>query len=83
MRGTWWWRYLTGKHITEATIKARIAEPGLAGQEKELQPMKINDSVTFGNYFTMSGSGPHRITVSITRPGSGRAVQARFEHRMP
>ncbi len=73
----------TGRRITEAKVAVRIAEVGLVGEEKSLEPMKVNEAMSFGNYFRMSGPGPHRIELSIRLPGAHRPIQARFEHRQP
>jgi hypothetical protein len=73
----------TGRRITEAKVAARIAEVGLAGEEKSLEPMKVNEATSFGNYFRMSGPRPHRIELSIWLPGAHRPIQARFEYRQP
>jgi ubiquinone/menaquinone biosynthesis C-methylase UbiE len=50
---------------------------------RRLEPMLIAETVTYGNYFQLSGEGPYRIDLSITRPGSATAVKVEFtyEHR--
>ena len=64
-------------------VEARIAEPGLAGVTRQLEPMVIADTVTYGNYFQLSGDAPYRIDLSITRPGLATPVRVEFtyEHR--
>ena len=57
-----------GKRITHAEVSARVAEIGLAGEEKKLDPMKIAGTVTYGNYFKMAGTGPFRIRLDIRGP---------------
>lgn len=71
----------TGARITGADVRARVAEIGLAGVEKRLQPMEIADTETYGNYFRMSGNGPFRISLSIDIPGRPGEIKAEFEHR--
>ena len=34
-------------------VEARVAEPGLAGVTRRLEPMLIADTVTYGNYFQL------------------------------
>jgi hypothetical protein len=73
----------SGAHIEDAVVEARVAEPGFAGITRRLEPMLIADTVTYGNYFKLSGEGPYRIDLSITRPRSATAVKVEFtyEHR--
>ena len=70
-----------GGRITDAQVQAGISEPGLAPQTKPLETMTMAGVVTYGNYFTMSGPGPFRITIDIRRPHGRPPVQAGFEHR--
>lgn len=70
-----------GKRITDAQVTAKVAEISLAGSEKKLEPMNIADTITYGNYFPMSGAGPYRITVQIRRPGKTQPIKAVFEYR--
>lgn len=72
----------TGKRIGDATVKARVAEPGLAGEEKKLESMVIADTITYGNYFRMPGKGSYQISVEIVRPGAG-PVKVRFDYSHP
>ena len=73
----------TGERVQDALVEARIAEPGLAGVTRQLEPMVIADTVTYGNYFQLSGDAPYRIDLSITRPGLATPVRVEFtyEHR--
>lgn len=71
----------TNVQIRNAQVEARISEIGGTGELKNLEPTTINNTVSYGNYFRMSGKNPYWITVQIQRPGSSRKIQARFEHR--
>ena len=73
----------TGERVEDALVEAHIAEPGLAGVTRQLEPMVIADTVTYGNYFQLSGDAPYRIDLSITRPGLATPVRVEFtyEHR--
>lgn len=73
----------TGRRISNAKVTALVAEIGLLGEEKELEPMKVNDVMTLANYFRMTGPGPYWIELSVRLPGAHRLIQARFEHRRP
>ncbi|HVS27788.1 MAG TPA: hypothetical protein VHE58_10945 [Burkholderiales bacterium] len=70
----------TGERVSDAEVRARVEELGLGGEEKRLEPMLIDNTVTYGNFFRMPNTGPYRIVVQVRRPGSSR-VEAVFEHR--
>ena len=71
----------TGKRVTDARVEARVQSLGLGGQEKVLQRMPIAGALTYGNYFTMAGSGPFWIILRVSRPSLPSALEIRFEHR--
>ena len=71
----------TGDRISNATVRARVAEVGLSGEERPLEPMKINDTTTYGNYFTMKGTGVSRISVVVRIPGASREISVTFQHK--
>lgn len=68
----------TGQRIADAEVTAHITgDRGLTVQ-KRLDLMVIAGSATYGNYFSMPGSGPYRIEVRIRPPGKAREVRAVF-----
>ncbi len=71
----------TGRRITDAQVKARVSEFGLSGTEKKLEPMTIDGTISYGNYFTMSGTGIYRIRLQIRRPGTAQVIEAEFEYQ--
>ena len=71
----------SGTRIEDADVTARVSEIGLVGAEKKLESMAIAGAVTYGNYFTMQGHGPFRISLTIHVPGRPQDVKAEFEHR--
>lgn len=71
----------SGKRIADAQVKARVSELALSGVERKLEPMHIADTITYGNYFRMSGTGIYRIQVQIRRSGVARAIEAEFEYQ--
>ena len=72
-----------GERIGNAAVKAKVAEVGLGGQEKTLEPMPFAGSVTYGNYFSMSAPGPYRIEIEILQPGAISPVKTGFEYSHP
>lgn len=73
----------SGARITGAQVKARVAELGLAGTERVLEPMAIADTETYGGYFRLAGDNPFRIALEIRRSDGGQVTRAEFEYRHP
>ena len=73
----------SGERIAGAQVEARVAELGLAGTQRRLEPMAIAGTETYGGYFKLDGEGPFRITLDIRRPGAQRVTRAEFEYRHP
>lgn len=71
------------QRINDAKVEAVVIPLGLAHQQKLLEPMQINGTMSYGNYFNMIGSGPFRIELRITRPGKGGTTKTEFEYRLP
>jgi cytochrome c5 len=69
-----------GKRIDDAVVKARVSTATGTGPEKTLQPITIANSRSYGNYFTMGGTGPYKIAVDVRRPSASNAIQAQFEY---
>jgi len=69
-----------GKRIDDAMVKARVSTTVGAGPEKTLEPIIIGNSRSYGNYFTMGGAGPYKITVHVKRPSAPNMIQAQFEY---
>ncbi|HLF10368.1 MAG TPA: hypothetical protein VJA26_04075 [Gammaproteobacteria bacterium] len=70
----------SGARIEDAKVSARVTPLGLGGVTSALEPMEIAGTVTYGNYFTMSGDGPYRIELSITPAGASRPVMLGFSY---
>jgi len=71
----------TGKRIEDAQVTGSVMEIGLGNEQKKLEPMRIADSVTYGNYFAMPDKNIYHIKVQIRRPGMKNVVEAQFTHR--
>lgn len=72
-----------GERITNADVSARVQEIGLGMASKKLEPMAIEKTVSYGNYFAMSASGSYRIDVEIRRQGAPKPVTVRFDYSHP
>lgn len=68
----------TNAEIRDAEVKVSIASPVTGGETKQLEPMAIRDSLSYGNYFRMPGKVPYTIIVQVRRPGSPQDLEAKF-----
>ena len=67
--------------IGEAKVEIRVAQAGMSGESKTLEPVVINNAPSYGNYVRMLGKSSYLITVRIKKPDSPRPLEAKFEHR--
>lgn len=74
----------SGERITDVDVSATVGEFGLAGTRKALEPMRIGETMSFGNYFLLRGSGLYRITIQIHRLGKQKpeAIEALFDYHL-
>lgn len=70
----------TGARVEDAKVEARVTPRRLASETRALEPMEIAGTVTYGNYFTMGGSDPYRIELSISPSGGGQPVKVEFTY---
>ncbi len=68
----------TGVRITRAKVSATITGPDSFKLTKQLEPMTVVGSLTYGNYFSMPGPGPYRIVLHIQAPDARRSIEAVF-----
>lgn len=73
----------SGERIAGAQVEAQVAELGLAGTQRRLEPMAIAGTETYGGYFELAGDNPFRIALEIRRPDAERVIRAEFEYRYP
>jgi hypothetical protein len=73
----------TGERIEDADIQARVSPLGLAGVTRQLEPMAIAGTITYGNYFALDGSGGFLIHLTITHPPGAAPLHMEFtyDHR--
>ncbi len=58
----------TGKRIEAAEVTATITGPERLRLVKKLESMTVAGTVTYGNYFYLTGHGPYRIAVRARLP---------------
>ena len=73
----------TQRQLADGTVEASVASPGLAETRRVLEPMKIGDTTTYGNFFPMSGPGPFVVRVTIRRPAQDHPTQVQFNYAHP
>lgn len=72
----------TGQRITDATVDATVTPLGLAPTERRLEPMLIDQTTTYGNFFDFPpSSSPFRIVLNIKRLNPPAHSVAEFEYR--
>ena len=76
---------VTGERVTDVTVTAKVTLPGFEPPEKPLEPMKIADTVTYGNLFDLSRPGIYRIRLSVSRTGTARpiTIDLLYDHPIP
>lgn len=72
----------TAARIDDATVAATVTQPGLASATKNFDVMKINDAISYGNYFSMPPDDiAYRISLSIRRRAAHVPITAEFDYR--
>lgn len=64
--------------IANARVEVQVDEPGLGTQTKALEPMVINDTTSYGNYFRIGARKPYWFTVRVQKPGYVGVTEAKF-----
>lgn len=70
----------SGARVENAKVTARVSSVGLAGAQRLLEPMKIADTVTYGNYFNLPGRGRYRIDVEVERSQGPARFEFAYDH---
>ena len=71
----------TGIRISDARIRAGVGRHSYDhAPDTWLEPMQINGTMTYGNFFLMQGAGEWRIHLEISRPGLTRPSEVDFAY---
>ncbi|MBI2379518.1 MAG: hypothetical protein HYV16_02010 [Gammaproteobacteria bacterium] len=74
----------TGQRIHDAIVTARVIPLSGAPEEAALKPMRINDSMSFGNFFRLETDTPYVVHLRIRRADvAGKDVEAQFRYQHP
>jgi hypothetical protein len=73
----------TGTRVSDASVSARLSGIGLSGEEKNLEPMQLSGTTTYGAFFSLPGRDLYTIRLAITRLGTQQPVTVdfRYDHR--
>ena len=67
--------------IAKADVRARVTNPVMGAEARQLAEGRTGDVVSYGAEFTLSGKEPHVITVQVRRPDRDRTLEARFDYK--
>lgn len=74
----------TGARITDARIRAGVGNRSYNHDpDTLLEPMEVNGTISYGNFFLLQGEGVWRIHLEIARAGAPRPVEADFAYERP
>lgn len=73
----------TGKRIEDAEVTANLIAIAKHQQAKRLEPMRINDTISYGNAFEVSAGENQRFDVEIRLAGRKRPITVSFNYRDP
>ena len=70
----------TGERNENARVEATVTEIGRGTERKVLEPMKIADTISYGNYFKIPVMDEYLIQLAIDVPNRNSQIQARFQY---
>jgi hypothetical protein len=70
----------TGNRIEQAEASARHTPDVSHDGIKKLEPMRISDTTTYGNFFALAGSETQHFTVTVRLPDSKAPITFRFNY---
>lgn len=70
------------QRITDAQVTATVAEVGLTGRTKSLDPFTVAGALTYGNYFDFSPRTLYHVTVTVHVPGRGTRTEFEFDYKV-
>lgn len=70
----------TGDRINGAAVTATVAEVGLGGLTRTLEPFAIGDALTYGQYFEFEKRVHFDVTIRAALPEGGRVVETTFDY---
>jgi hypothetical protein len=72
----------SGARINDANVTATVFGLGYVGSSRrQLEPMSLADTVTYGGFIALPGNDRYTITIEIRRPGQGSPVRVDFVYQ--
>ena len=71
----------TTERITDAEVSARVEQLGLTADHKDLGPMQIAGTISYGNFFRMPRKGLYKIRIVVKRKGVDHPIKFSFEYQ--
>ena len=72
----------SGERVSNVVVTAEVSGLGLSGSKKQLEPMQIAGTATYGGFFELPGSDLYTLTLTVERSGTNLAVlQFKYDHR--
>lgn len=69
-----------GQRISEASVVAEHRADGGSAERKQLDAMRIGDTISFGNFFDLDARRRHEFTVEVTQPAHEQPIRLRFTY---
>ncbi len=66
--------------VSDATVYARVSEPGLSADRKRLEPTTLNHATAYCNYFAIHEGARYTIDIDVPDRHNGEVVTAHFIH---
>jgi hypothetical protein len=72
-----------GTRVSDASVLAQLSGVGLSGERKNLEPMQLSETTTYGAFFSLPGRDLYTFRLAIMRPGVRQPViiDFRYDHR--
>ena len=64
----------TGVRVSDAKVTAQFSGRGIADASKTLEPMDIENTITYGGFFDLPGPYLYKVKLTIQRTGADRPV---------
>ena len=72
----------SGARISDAGVTAQISGIGLSGSKKQLEPMQIAGTTTYGGFFDLPGYDLYTVKLTVERSGASPVVlEFNYDHR--
>ena len=72
----------SGERVSNVVVTAEMSGLGLSGSKKQLEPMQIAGTATYGGFFDLPGSDLYTLKLTVERSGMNPAVlQFKYDHR--